>query len=238
MRQLCAMLLNMRIHGKFMPDGTRSGWIAGLQAPLAFDDEPVAEAEAMESPLPSPSIGPAEQISVPEEDPSRQEDFDPSNPFNEYQWVEKEGAGPRDGNQPNPFNQYEWVEKEDAEPRDDVQSDGEVIGSASSSSEEGGSCTDENEEVVHRKLKISFVEAAVEPAVAGPLMQNKRSRMLRKMSSDDSNHRQPVTECGLAGDGFLVLEEGAAFEWPKCSRCFRGARKPTGLAAEDRRQQE
>ena len=141
----------------FMPDGTRSGWIAGRQEPLTFDDEFTAEGEAAESPLPSPSIGPVDQISIPDEDPSKQEGFDPSNPFNEFQ----------------------WVEKEDAEPRNDVQSDGEVIGSASSSSKDGGSCTDENEEVVRGKLK-SFAEAAVEPAVEGPLMQNKRSRMLHK----------------------------------------------------------
>ena len=62
-------------------------------------------------------------------------------------------------------------------------------------------------------------------------MQNKRSRMLHLRSPDLRNKLQPVTECGLHGPGFITLEDGAAFEWPKCSRCFEVDAAPSGLSA-------
>ena len=52
-------------------------------------------------------------------------------------------------------------------------------------------------------------------------MQNKRSRMLHKRSQDEKNHLQPVSLCGVHGPGFICLAEGAAFSWPKCSKCFK-----------------
>ena len=46
--------------------------------------------------------------------------------------------------------------------------------------------------------------------------------MLDKQSDDNNNnHLQPVTRCGLHGQGFTVLPHGSNFKWPMCSKCFK-----------------
>jgi hypothetical protein len=59
----------------------------------------------------------------------------------------------------------------------------------------------------------------VSPVVPGPLVQNKRSKILHRVSRSTSE----VAQCGAkATAGFVKLPHGASFPWPRCSKCFRG----------------
>ena len=105
-----------------------------------------------------------------------------------------------------------------------------MIESASSEDEESyeSSGDEGNEEVFHNSQKRHGMLER-EPAVKGDLMQNKRSRMLHLRCEDPENHLQPVTACGLHGNGFLELRHGSEFEWPLCSKCFKDNQRQESL---------
>ena len=202
LRELETMLFSIR-SGNFDPDGTRSGWMSSTW------DEHKRRSKEVEFVPKAPSAGRAESIvpspSLLEEggDPSLKMEFDPNNPFKEASWDGPPGS-------------------EEARNLDSDEEVQEVICSASSSGEETTSDVDSdlNEEVFHQQHE-SMLESGLEKAVPGDLMQNKRSRMLHKRSQDEKNHLQPVSLCGVHGPGFICLAEGAAFNWPKCSKCFK-----------------
>eukprot|EP00435_Cladocopium_sp_Y103_P059351 s1613_g21.t1 len=206
LRELCGMLLNVRL-GHFRPDGTRSGYMRDSQVNLLEKEE--AAAVDSESVVPSPSIVGAEepQGAAKDADVSGTKGLDPSNPFQETEQTE-------DGPELDPEN---VIDGED------------LLESASSDSEESKCDTEVNEECFHKKFN-SVLNSGVEPSIEGPLMQNKRSRMIHRKCSDPNNKLQPITDCGLRGSGFVVLENGAAFDWPKCSKCFKVQSAPSGLA--------
>lgn len=56
--------------------------------------------------------------------------------------------------------------------------------------------------------------------VAGNLMQSKKSMFLHHGSADAAIQMEPVTLRGLYGSGYCLLPAGAAFAWPKCTKCF------------------
>eukprot|EP00435_Cladocopium_sp_Y103_P051029 s3100_g15.t1 len=147
--------------------------------------------------VPSPSLGP-------ERDPAEEPGFDPNNPFQEKEWDGQANEGAS-----------ELVPKE-TEPAGE-----EIVASASSGegSEEETDSEDDVEAFFERQR--SLLDNSELKAVEGNLMQNRRSKMLHVRSDDLGNHLQPVTKCGLHGEGFQCLPNGAAFEWPKCSRCFK-----------------
>eukprot|EP00435_Cladocopium_sp_Y103_P066198 s447_g28.t1 len=199
LRDLSAMLLNIK-SGKFDPDGTRSGWMASQQLEMRLDkakefrDAAVDEASSI---APSPSLGP-------ERDPAEEPGFDPSNPFQEREWDEpaKEGT--------------------DESIPGEAELAGEEIVASASSEEEAEVETDSEADVeAFFERQRSLLDNSELKAVEGDLMQNRRSKMLHVRSDDLGNHLQPVTKCGLHGQGFQCLPNGAAFEWPKCSRCFK-----------------
>ena len=196
MRELCAMVYNIKL-GNFVPDGTRSGWMVRKQAPLF---EPHAPDDAEADYIGSPSVLEGGK------DVSADTGFDPNNPFGEPE-------------------QFGNVEEHNEEPKEGARDGGDEDGEGfveSASESEGSSASSDNEEEL-RKEKASVIESGLEPEVKGPLMQNKRSRMLRTQNPDPKNHLQPVTSCGLHGSGFTVLAEGSIFSWPKCSKCFKDA---------------
>eukprot|EP00435_Cladocopium_sp_Y103_P062000 s17_g23.t1 len=196
------MLLSI-LSRSFDPDGTRSGWMATTwedhkgRAKEDGREQKVPEAAGPESIAPSPSL--LEEG----EDPSVKPEFDPSNPFKEANLEETQAQDAA----------------KDLDSDEEVQ---EVIASASSSGEDTTSDVDSdlNEEVFHKEHE-SILESGLEKAIPGDLMQNKRSRVLHKRSPDESNHLQPVSLCGVHGSGFICLAEGATFNWPKCSKCFK-----------------
>ena len=154
------------------------------------------------------------------------EHFDPTNPFGELEWGDplKDDAIPDVGNLgPNGG--------EDEHEYDPTGIDGEeVIESASSEDEESyESSGDEGKEEVFHNSQKRHGMLEREPAVKGNLMQNKRSRMLHLRCEDPENHLQPVTACGLHGNGFLELPNGSEFEWPLCSKCFKDNQRQESL---------
>ena len=195
-RELCAMIYNIKL-GNFVPDGTRSGWMVRKQAPLF---EPHAPGDDEADYFGSPSVLEGEK------DVSADTGFDPNNPFGE---PERSG------------NAEEHNEQPEEGARDDGDEDGEDFVESASESEYSSASSD-NEEELHKE-KASVIESGLEPEVKGPLMQNKRSRMLHTQNPDPKNLLQPVTSCGLHGIGFTVLAEGSIFSWPKCSKCFKDA---------------
>eukprot|EP00435_Cladocopium_sp_Y103_P004289 s4507_g1.t1 len=208
LRELETMMLSIRT-GSFDPDGTRSGWMASTwdehgerpQGEVPAPDLP--KASGPESVVPSPSLAEGEG------DISAKPEFDPRNPFLENSW----DAQPENETAQNP-------EVEDEGP--------EVICSASSSGEDTAD-SDMNEEVFHKEHQ-SMLESGLDKAVMGDLMQNKRSRMLHKRSPDETNFLQPISLCGVHGQGFVCLLEGASFNWPKCSKCFKDEPKDPDLS--------
>eukprot|EP00435_Cladocopium_sp_Y103_P014460 s916_g3.t1 len=206
------MLLNVKL-GYFRPDGTRSGYMKDAQVNLLEKPEAAAlrtEAGA-ESVVPSPStiVEEAPPAEVEKVDASAMETFDPTNPF-------QMPEAPQEGSE--------------AMHEDDVVEGDDLLESASSESGESACGTEVNEELFHQKHN-SVLNSGVEPVAAGALMQNKRSRMLHRQCGDPSNNLQPVTECGLRGKGFVILGSGAAFDWPKCSKCFKVQAAPSGLSS-------
>ena len=153
------------------------------------------------------------------------EKFDPSNPF-EFQWGDplKVDAGP-DGEHAGPTGE------QDEHEYDPTGIDGEeVIESASSEDDDSyESSGDECKEEVSHKSQRRHGMVEREPAVKGNLMQNKRSRILHRRCDDPENHLQPVTACGLHGNGFLELPNGSEFEWPLCSKCFKDNQRQESL---------
>ena len=152
--------------------------------------------------------------------------FDPANLFGELEWGDplKDDAIPDVGDLGPDGG-------EDEHECDPTGIDGaEVIESASSEDEESyeSSGDEGNEEVFHNSQKRHGMLER-EPAVKGDLMQNKRSRMLHLRCRDPENHLQPVTACGLHGNGFLELRNGSEFEWPLCSKCFKDNQRQESL---------
>ena len=198
LRDLAGLLLNIQL-GKFDPDGTRSGWMAGplmeMRLEKARETRVSEHGDGMSSMVPSPSLAPDDV-----QEPGNE--FDPNNPFNEETLDDaKDGSGQADP----PLSQ-----------------DGdEIVESASSvdpASDSEGSSSDEEEFFEKQR---SLLDNADSKAVEGDLMQNKRSKMLHRRSQDESNHLQPVTLCGLHGSSFSQLPNGSTFDWPKCSKCFK-----------------
>eukprot|EP00435_Cladocopium_sp_Y103_P049546 s482_g15.t1 len=208
LRDLCGMLHNIK-EGRFMPDGTRSGWMSSAQVDLRLDrakdrrpeDKMDTEVKSM---VDSASI-------VDEGDFQEGSGFDPANPFNEVP-IEQEWELPQAEEPPTPRD-------------DEDRPDGgeEFVGSASS---DGGSETAELESDLDEESFLKSQQVlhggGIAKAVEGNLMQNKRSKMLHKRNEDPHNRLQPITQCGLHGESFSCLPDGSTFEWPKCSKCFRG----------------
>ena len=198
LRDLAGLLLNIQ-QGKFDPDGTRSGWMAGplmeMRLEKARGTRMSEHGDGTSSLVPSPSLAPDDA-----QEPG--DEFDPNNPFNEETW---DGAKDGSGEADPPLGQ-----------------DGdEIVESASSAdpdSDTEGSSSDEEEFFEKQR---SLLDNADRKAVEGDLMQNKRSKMLHRRSQDESNHLQPVTLCGLHGSSFSQLPNGSTFDWPKCSKCFK-----------------
>eukprot|EP00435_Cladocopium_sp_Y103_P075650 s8_g61.t1 len=199
LRDLAGMLLNIQ-NGKFDPDGTRSGWMLGAQLESRLDkakgdDMPPVDEAA--SNVPSPSLAPEGEMGEGKE-------FDPSNPFQEPE----EGVWP----------------STPVEPQGEDDMGGEEIvetaSSCSGSSADAPNSSDDEETFFNRQR--SMLDSDEKKAVEGSLMQNRRSKMIHLRNTDDTNHLQPITQCGLHGEGFQCLPEGANFDWPKCSRCFKG----------------
>eukprot|EP00435_Cladocopium_sp_Y103_P009723 s610_g2.t1 len=116
--------------------------------------------------------------------------------------------------------------KEDAMPAEEAAAsdDGEeIVETASSDSGSTGEAPDssDDEETFFNKQR-SMLDSDEKKAVGGSLMQNRRSKIVHLRNTDENNHLQPITQCGLHGEGFQCLPEGANFDWPKCSRCFKG----------------
>eukprot|EP00435_Cladocopium_sp_Y103_P044719 s1782_g12.t1 len=199
LRDLSAMLLNIKA-GKFDPDGTRSGWMASQQLEMRLDkakESREAAGEETGSIVPSPSF-------APKRDPAEEPGFDTNNPFQEKEW-----DGPPSEGASEPVPEELEIEGE------------EVVASASSSDEAEGETESEDDVEAFSERQRSLLDNVDLKAVEGNLMQNRRSKMLHVRSEDLGNHLQPVTKCGLHGPGFQCLPNGAAFEWPKCSRCFK-----------------
>ena len=93
----------------------------------------------------------------------------------------------------------------------------EILESASSVEDcTDDSSSDSDEETFHASQtdKGSYPEIIVIP---GDLLQNKKSRMLHRVS--------PGTEmslCGVQGANFTRLKDGSKFWWPRCNKCFKG----------------
>ena len=103
----------------------------------------------------------------------------------------------------------------------EIVSDEDFEGSASSDG--GANLEIEVSKEMFFDNQRSMLDVGEEKAVAGDLMQNRRSKMLHKRSQDESNHLQPLTACGLHGSGYDHFPDGCTFAWPKCSRCFKDA---------------
>ena len=198
LRDLAGLLLNIQL-GKFDPNGTRSGWMAGplmeVRLEKAREAKVSEHGDDLSSLVPSPSP-------APDDAQEHGAGFDPSNPFGEQAWDDAKDADGRDDPLP-------------------CQDGDEIVESASSAgldSDAGGSSSDEEEFFEKQR---SLLDNADTKAVEGDLMQNKRSKMLHRRSQDESNHLQPVTLCGLHGSSFSQLPNGSTFDWPKCSKCFK-----------------
>jgi hypothetical protein len=97
----------------------------------------------------------------------------------------------------------------------------EVVEACSSSSSSSSSSAESSE----GECEESFVQSQsneailhVSPAVPGPLLQNRKSKMLHKPGNLKSN----VTLCGAKTVSGYERLQNASFSWPRCARCFRG----------------
>ena len=94
----------------------------------------------------------------------------------------------------------------------------EDILESDSSSEESSvdSSSDSDEEDFHASQtdRDTYPEITVIP---GDLLQNKKSRMLHRVSPGTE-----VSQCGVHGPNFKRLPDGSKFWWPRCNKCFKG----------------
>lgn len=59
--------------------------------------------------------------------------------------------------------------------------------------------------------------------------------MLHLVPEDAPKDLQQFAKCGVGGAGFLMLPNGAMFDWPRCSKCFKGNTKVDKLATSSKR---
>ena len=241
LRELGVMLLSIR-NGQFLPDGTRSGWMASADKMAPNADRPMeaqetsekegeahevssAAAEEVESEwslltLPSAFDG-ASRLPVAEEGPtfSQDDDLVPELPqdFDKDFFTSRMFQEPDRPDEPPNLGSFpeEMPEEEGANGEE------EFAESASSEVESLDSTdSNDNEEKFHES-QADDVMYHVPMAVEGDLLQNKKSRMLHLRSKEEHNLLQPVSLCGLHGKNYVRLPYGSRFQWPKCSRCFK-----------------
>eukprot|EP00434_Breviolum_minutum_P031926 symbB.v1.2.028233.t1/scaffold2972.1/size66174/2 len=196
LRELGVMLLSIR-NGQFLPDGTRSGWMASADKMTTDADRPMeaqettekegeaqdvssAAAEEVESEwsllsLPS-AFGDPSRLPVAEEGPtfSQDDDLVPELP----PYFDKDFFASR---------MFQEPDRPDEPPN-------------------LGSFPEEADDVMYH----------VPMAVEGDLLQNKKSRMLHLRSKEEHNLLQPVSLCGLHGKNYAQRQRlrGMALEGP------------------------
>jgi hypothetical protein len=216
-RTLCSLIGEVKL-GAFDPDGTRSGWLlqqAGSALGSGLDENQAYWAEAAEADEDKEgtflvSSNDSEPGQVPwdegSEAPGLEElehyapvgDDEIEQIFDEQPSAPSEATG---GAPPRP-------EEEDFELSTSSSSSSLTVESSGEECEEQFVQRQSNEAILH-----------VSPEIPGPLLQNRRSKVLHKWHEV----KKDVALCGLrVSVGYVELPHGATFQWPRCSKCFRG----------------
>ena len=93
----------------------------------------------------------------------------------------------------------------------------EILESASSSEDSSDDSSSESYQEVFHSTQTDRDTYPEIIAFPGDLVQNKKSRMLHRVS-----HGSDVSLCGLHGPNFNRMREGSKFWWPRCNKCFKG----------------
>ena len=216
MRELCAVLQDIRDE-KFLPDGTRSGWLRPL--PVQLDEHnmpPEMMAASQARPTEQDVVNLEEEVVVPSWDAALNLE------------------GPAAAQQPEPVAEGHGAvpENEDyIEELDEAQGEDFAESASSDSDDSTSGDSSENEERFHDREK-SILDDHEQYAHKGDLMQNKRSKLLHLTGTQSDEDGEPVTKCGLHGAGFVRLIEGSRFSWPKCKKCFKEEAERPNLVSE------
>ena len=241
-RTLCGLIAEVKL-GAFDPDGTRSGWLlqqagtavgAGLDENQAFWAEAAGDDHEKEGAYIISESG-SEAADEPWEDREAddgREETEHYAPVGDHGEDVSHGVFPSQswgdaGHEPvgnhgedashGDFPSQSWGGAE-VEPPSQPVDDFEFSSPSSSSSLSAESSGEECEEqFVQNQSNEAILQ--VTPEIPGPLVQNKRSKILHKMHEGKAE----LAFCGVkVTASFVKLPNGATFAWPRCTRCFRG----------------
>ena len=214
-RTLCGLIAEVKL-GVFDPDGARSGLLlqqAGAAVGAGLDEEHAFWAEAADQEG-AVVIDDGKYESGHERGEGEADDGFTPEELEHYAPVSDGGEGAFDNDFPGDERSETAAEEHEPE-AEAVEAESSSSSSSSVSAESSGKECEE--QFAQRQSNEAILH--VSPVVPGSLVQNKRSKILHKIS----NARNDLAMCGSkVTAGFVKLPNGATFAWPRCARCFRG----------------
>jgi hypothetical protein len=214
-RTLCGLIAEVKL-GAFDPDGARSGWLlqqAGAAIGAGLDENQAYWAEAIGPDVEKEGTFLISDESEVADQPWEEEDEQENEEMAHYAPVGDPGED--EGTEGKQSVDEEAVEEAALAP---TEADVEVSSSSATSSLSAESSGEECEESFCQRQSNEAI-LHVTPEIPGPLLQNKRSKILHKLHEVKADS----AACGLkVSAGYVKLPNGATFAWPRCTRCFRG----------------